>query len=201
MTNRRLDFTAVKNKEITYNELGAGLTVANLRELTNGMVDAMLNLIAGCVDEDVTFSPVDPDADDHYATDEREKNISWTLGHVIVHTTASAEESAALAAELARGVVYHGRSRSEVPWEMVMTIQQCRQRLEESRRMRLASLEMWPDQPDLANTYEPWKAIGEINAVGRFVLGLSHDDSHLDQIAKIVRQAKVAGELTPSLAQ
>lgn len=46
------------------------MTVANLRELTNGMVDPMLNLIAGCVDEDVTFLPVDPDADDHYATDD-----------------------------------------------------------------------------------------------------------------------------------
>ncbi|GIK38907.1 MAG: hypothetical protein BroJett011_27400 [Chloroflexota bacterium] len=176
---------------MTYNELGAGLSVVDLRELTNGMVDAMLNLIAGCVDEDVTYIPVDPNTDDPYATDESERNIPWTLGHVIVHTTASAEESAGLAAELARGVAYHGRSRNEVPWEMVTTIQQCRQRLEESRRMRLASLEMWPDQPDLANTYEPWKAIGEINAVGRFILGLSHDDSHLGQVAKIVGQAKV----------
>ena len=53
-------------------------------------------------------------------------------------------------ADLARGVAFHGRSRSEVPWETVTTIAQCRARLEESRRMRLASLDMWPDQPYLA---------------------------------------------------
>jgi hypothetical protein len=42
--------------------------------------------------------------------------LPWTLGHVIVHITASAEESAFLAAELARGVHRRtGRSRFEVP--------------------------------------------------------------------------------------
>jgi hypothetical protein len=109
-----------------------------------------------------------------------------------VHTTASAEESAALAAELARGVEFHGRSRYETPWETVTTIAQCRHRLEESRRMRLMSLEMWPDQPHLDNVYEPWPGASEVNPIGRFVLGLMHDDAHLDQIAKIVRQAKAA---------
>jgi len=192
MSRRLLDFTPVRNKEITLAEFVARLTVDDLRELTNNMVDAVLDLIADCVDEDVTFVPVDPDADDPYATDEAERNIAWTLGHVIVHTTASAEESAGIAAELARGVEYHGRSRYEVPWRTVTKIEQCRQRLEESRRMRLASLDMWPDQPHLDNTYEPWKGIGEINAVGRFVLGLMHDDDHLGQIVEIVRQAKAA---------
>lgn len=189
-SRRMLDFAPVWEREITLRELVANLTAADLRELTNDMIDTMLDLIADCVDEDVAFVPADPDANDTYATDEAERNIAWTLGHVIVHTTASAEESAAIAAELARGVEYHGRSRSEVPWRTVTTIQQCRQRLEESRRMRLASLEMWPAQPHLDNTYEPWKAVGEINAVSRFVLGLLHDDSHLEQIAAIVRQAK-----------
>ncbi len=192
MSRRLLDFTPVRNKEVTLAELVADLTRDDLRELTNAMVDTMLELIADCADEDVTFVPVDPDAHDAYATDEAERNIAWTLGHVIVHTTASAEESAAIAAELARGVEYHGRSRYEVPWRTVTTVEQCRRRLEESRRMRLASLEMWPDEPHLNNTYEPWKAIGEINAISRFALGLLHDDDHLDQIAEIVRQAKAA---------
>jgi hypothetical protein len=31
-----------------------------------------------------------------------------------------------------------------------------------------------------------------MNAVGRFMLGLKHDDEHLAQIAEIVRQAKAA---------
>lgn len=192
MNRRLLDFTPIRNKEITFARFVADLTVDDLRELTNDMVDTMLDLIADCVDEDVTFVPPDPDANDPYAADEAETHMAWTLGHVIVHTTASAEESAAIAAELARGVEYHGRSRYEVPWRTVTTVRQCRRRLEESRRMRLASLEMWPAQPHLDNTYEPWRAIGEVNAVGRFALGLLHDDSHLGQLAEIVRQAKEA---------
>jgi hypothetical protein len=103
--------------------------------------------------------------------------MPWTLGHLIVHVTASAEEAAAIAAELARGVPHRGgRSRSEVHWTTVTTVEQCRQRLEESRRMRLASLGMWPDQPDLSNTYLPPREGAEpVNAVIRFVNGLRHD--------------------------
>jgi len=192
MSKRMLDFTSVRNKELSYNELAADLTVGDLRALTNGMIDTMQALIAEAVDADVVFVPDDPEAEDTFAATEAEKDLVWTLGHVIVHTTAGGEESAALAADLARGVEYHGRSRSEVPWETVTTIQQCRDRLEESRRMRLASLDMWPAQPHLDNTYLPWPAAGEINALSRFILGLGHDDSHLAQIAEIVRQAKVA---------
>jgi hypothetical protein len=193
-SRRFLDLTPVWKGEATLAELVANLTRDDLRELTNDMVDAMLDLIADCTDEDVTFMPVDPDADDRYATDEAERNIPWTLGHVIVHTTASAEESAAIAAELARGVEYHGRSRYEVPWRTVTTVEQCRRRLEESRRMRLASLDMWPDEPHLDNTYTPFDLVGEVNAVGAFALGLAHDSDHLGQIAEIVRQARAARE-------
>lgn len=185
-----LDFTPVRNKEKTIGELAAGLTRDNLHDLTNEMIDRMLDLIADCVDADVTFVPVDPDAHDPSAADEADTELAWTLGHVIVHTTASSEESAALAAELARGVEFHGRSRSEVPWQTVTTIEQCRQRLEESRRMRLVSLEMWPDDAYLDNTYVPYPSIGPINAVGRFIFGLSHDTAHLEQITKIAHQAK-----------
>jgi len=184
-----LNFQAVREKEISFNDLIAGLAKEDLVELTNEMIGTMLNLIQNCVDEDVTFVPKDPDAYDPFAIDEEDVDLPWTLGHVIVHTTASAEESAALASELARGVEFHGRSRSEIPWETVTTIAACRQRLEESRRMRLASLEIWPDQPFLENTYEPWQGAPQVNAIGRFVYGLSHDDSHLEQIAEIVRQA------------
>lgn len=187
-----LDFTPVRNKEITINQLVADLTPKDLVRLTHEMVDTMLDLIAECVDADVIFAPNDPVAYDSFAADETELLLPWTLGHVIVHTTASAEESAALACELARGVAYHGRSRSEVAWETVTTLAQCRQRLEESRRMRLASLEMWPDQPDLENRYATREGAEPINAIARFVYGLSHDDSHLGQIAEIVRQAKAA---------
>lgn len=186
---RFLDFTPVREKRITFAELSVALTPADLRDLTNSMVDAMLEAIANCRDEHVTFVPHDPNAHDPYAADPTEADKGWTLGHVIVHTTASAEETAFLAAELARGVPNHGRSRYEVPWQSITTIAQCRQRLEESRRMRLASLEMWPDPPHLEVTHSPYPSIAPLNAVAYFVFGLAHDDDHLGQIREIVRQA------------
>jgi hypothetical protein len=186
-----LDFTPLRNREMTMAELTADLTPQDLRQLTNEMIDRMLDLIAGCGDAAVIFVPVDPDANDVYAVDSSLENLAWTLGHVIVHATASSEESAFLAAELARGVPFEKRrSRSEIAWEMVTTIAQCRHRLEESRRMRLSSLDLWPDEPYLDNVYYSRPDGPPVNAVGRFVYGLVHDDSHLGQIAEIVRQAK-----------
>ncbi len=187
-----LDFKAVREKRITLAELVAGLTRDDLCTLTHEMVNKMLSLIADCVDADVTFVPFDPKAHDPFAAREQDIKLAWTLGHVIVHTTASAEEAAFLAAELARGVPPHGRSRSEVLWQTVTTISQCRRRLEESRRMRLASLDLWPDEPHLDNVCEAWPNGPQVNAIGRFVLGLSHDDSHLGQLADIVQQARAA---------
>lgn len=187
-----LDFTPVRNKEKSYAELVADMTVADLRDLTNEIVDYQLSLLADCTDADVVFVPQDPEANDPYAEDDGDKEIAWTLGHLIVHTTASSEEGAALAAEMARGVVRDGRSRSEILWQSMTTIAQCQQRLEESRRMRLASLEMWPDAPYLDNKVTPWAAIGEIDAYGRFILGLAHDQGHLAQIEDVIAQAKAA---------
>lgn len=184
-----LDFTRVRSKEITLAELTAVLTLEDLRRLTNEMIDVQLALIAGCTDADVVFVPEDPQAHDSAAATEGEVKLPWTLGHVIVHTTASSEEYAFIAAELARGVVFHGRSRSEVYWETIKTIAQCRARLDESRRMRLASLGLWPDKPHLDNEYRPSETAPSYNAVRRFVGGLSHDDSHLAHIKEIVRQA------------
>ena len=185
-----LDFRAVREKRITLAELVAGLTRDDLCNLTHEMVTTMLSLIADCVDGDVPFVPADPGAHDRFAAREEDIKLAWTLGHVIVHTTASAEEAAFLAAELARGVSPHGRSRSEAPWQTVTTINQCRRRLEESRRMRVASLDLWPDEPHLDNVCEAWPSGPQVNAIGRFVLGLSHDNDHVGQIAEIVRQAK-----------
>src|SRR5919108_3058701 len=118
-----LDFTAVRDKRQPLSERGDGLAPADLRRLTNEMIDTMLGMIAGCTDADVVFVPDDPAADDPVAATEAEVHMPWTLGHVIVHTTASSEEAAAIAAELARGVPHRGgRSRSEVPWQSVTTI-------------------------------------------------------------------------------
>ena len=174
------------------NELAAELTIADLRRLTNESVDAMLALLAEAADADIVFVPDDPDASDTYAVNPMDRDLAWTLGHNVVHATASAEEYAAVAAELARGVPFHGRSRSETPWQTITTIAQCRARLEESRRMRLASLELWPGQPNLEEGYMAWKGSGWVNAKGIFAWGLAHDDDHRRQIANILEQAREA---------
>lgn len=184
-----LDFQSVRDKKVRLQELVKGLTKDDLRRELNEMYDEVLRLIANGTDAHVTFEPKDSEADDPYAV-AGEETVAWTLGHVIVHITASMEESAALAAELARGVEYHGRSRWEVPWREVTDIEQCRTRLEESRRMCLASLEMWPEPPHMDNTYTP-AAPGALphNCISRFASGLKHASDHLGQIAEIVRQA------------
>ncbi len=185
-----LDFEPVRAKRTTLNELAAPLSLDDLRRLTDEMARRMLDLIANCVDADVTFEPLDPAADDKFAATPGEVKLAWNLGHVIVHATASAEEAAAVAAELARGVAYHGRSRYETPWREVRTIAACRARLEDSRRMCLASLGMWPQAPHLDNLAEIIPGQPPVDAKGRFLMGLMHANSHLEHIAEIVRQAR-----------
>lgn len=188
------DFTPIHDGQLSTKQFieREKISPSDLRTLTNEMIERMLALIADCVDADVTFVPSDPNANDTYASNADDVDLAWTLGHVIVHTTASSEESAFIAVEIARGVAWRGgRARYEVAWETVKTIQQCRERLEESRRMRLASLDMWPYAPHLKNTYEPRAGIIH-NCISRFVAGLAHDDSHLEQIEKIVAQARAA---------
>ena len=186
-----IDFGAIARKEKTMAELCDHLTIGELRDLTNEMADMVLDLIADCTDADVTFVPVDPDAHDDFAESADEVNLAWTLGHVIVHATATAEESAFLAAELARGVQRVGRSRAEVPWQSITTVAQCRERIEESRRMRLASLGMWPTVPHLDNTAASHSQ-GPLNPPARFCTGLSHASKHVPQMREIIRQAKAA---------
>src|SRR5260221_7934671 len=161
-----------------------------LRRPANETLNAVQRLLRGCKDADVTFVPVDPLAHDSAATGEGEAAIAWTLGHIVVHMTATTEESAALAAELARGVPFHGRSRNEVPWQTITSVKQCRARLEESRRMRLASLGMWPEHPDLSLSYVPWDGAPEHNAIQRFMIGIRHEAAHLDQIRDVIAQAR-----------
>jgi hypothetical protein len=187
-----LDFSKVRNHEITFGELTEGLAAEDLRSLTNEMIDEVIRLMAGSEDEDVVFVPQDPEANDPYAATAEEIHMPWTLGHVIVHITASSEESAFLAAELARGVPRRrARSRYEVHWKSMKTIEQCFHRLEESRRMQLSCLEVWPDQPHMDNGYESRFGMW-VDPVVQFIFGLSHADSHLGQIQDIVQQAKAA---------
>jgi len=55
--------------------------------------------------------------------------------------------------------------------------------------MRIGSIKLWTEKPHLGNVYQAWAEGPTVNAVGNFVLGLMHDDSHLGQIEEIVRQA------------
>ncbi|RRR77122.1 MAG: DinB family protein [Candidatus Viridilinea halotolerans] len=174
----------------TVAEVVGDLTQDDLTRETNALIYRMLELIAECDDADVVFQPTDPGAHDPAAADAAEAHIAWTLGHVVVHVTAGGEEQAFLAAEQARGVAFHGRSRYEVPWETVTTLAQVRARLEESRRMMLACLAVWPDAPHLALEEEVWPGGPRVNAVGRHAIGLAHGFGHLAQIAEIVRQSR-----------
>ncbi len=185
------DFSAVWSGEQSIAEMAARIGLADLRTMADEIVDEELALIEGAVDEDVVFVPDDPEADDPGAGGE-EATEGWTLGHVVVHVTAGSEEGAATALTLARGAPVEGRPRYETPWERMRTVPQVVQRLEESRRMRLAMLAAWPDEPDLATTIVLVEQFGPLNAVGRYLLGLMHEDGHLAQIAEIMRQARLA---------
>ena len=163
---------------------------AELARLTDASIDRFLGLLDGATDDEVRFVPDDPDAVDPAALDPVDRGLAWTVAHNVVHATASGEEYAAVASELARGVDFHGRPRFETPWQTVTTVDQCRRRLEESRRIRRASLLMWPDEPDLRRGYAPWKQSGWVNAQGIFAWGLAHDQSHHAQVEWILRQAR-----------
>jgi hypothetical protein len=185
-----LDFSPVHSRVKTSQELAAGLSREDLAKLTEEMCDLQLEATRDAVDEDVDRVPEDPEANDTFAAKPEDVGLSWTLGHVVVHTTASSEEAAAVALTLARGLPVDGRSRYEVPWEGVRTVAFIRGRIEESRRMRLAMLAAWPDKPHLDNFYAPSEGRPPMNALGRFVSGLAHDSSHLDQMRKIMAQAR-----------
>ncbi len=187
-----IDYERLHNDSQDLIKIVEDMNIEDLRNELNSMIDTFEGMISGCVDADAVFEPQDPAAYDPDAADPEEVHMAWTLAHVIVHLTASTEEKAFLAAEMARGVRLHGRSRFEVPWQTVMTIGQCRQRLAECRRMCLASLDMWPDDPCLRNKKMPWPGYPRVDARGYFILGLSHAADHLEQVREIVHQAKAA---------
>ncbi len=171
--------------------LAEGISVAQLRDETNASVDRILAVIAGATDADVTFVPQDAKAFDEHAAKEKQHD-GWTLAHVIAHQTASSEEAAFIAAELARGVENHGRSRYETAWESITTAAQLQQRLKECRRMRLAALDIWPDAPALTNTYVMAEGTPPINATARYALGLFHEHAHMEQLSSVMAQAVAA---------
>lgn len=188
-----INFAAYHNKQKTLSEMSAGLGIADLHRLLDEQYDYIEAQLEGLNDAEVTYIPLDPEAYDPYAADEAEIKLAWTLGHVIVHLSASAEEATAQATNLARGVKVRGRSRYETPWQSVKSASQVLKRLAESRRMQHALLEAWPTEPDLELTYTPaYPGAQPRNAIGYFISGLAHSDSHLKQIENILTQARTS---------
>ena len=187
-----IELHSLGDSNLQISEITDGKSKDDLRTLVHAMIDTQLKMIDGCTDADVVFTPIDKEAHDPHAVSEDELGMAWTLGHVIVHCCASSEESTFLAAELARGIENHGRSRYEHHWITISTIKQCQEILEESRRMRLATLDIWPHEPHLDIRYEVWDGGPIANATELFVVGHMHEYSHLDQIRDIVNQAHTA---------
>jgi len=192
-----IDFSPMRDGRLTFIECAEqeNITPADLKKYSDESIDFLLSLTDGLDDADITFEPEDPEADDPYAV-EGEENIGWTFGHLIAHVTASSEEGAAFSSLLARGIAAAERPRYETPWREVATVAQVRQRLEESRRMRHAYLETWPDVPFLdvhRIISERFVArFGNMNAPAAFLFALSHEVGHYDQIKDVREQALAA---------
>lgn len=194
-----IDFSAVRDGEKKIIDLcrDDNITIDDLRDATNESIDFLLEIVSDLDDADIVFDPNDSEANDPYAA-EGEENIGWTMGHLIAHVTASSEEGAAFSSLLARGVEsVEARPRYETPWKEMTTKAHCVQRLEESRRIRLAYLDTWPDEPDYENlrvgmSEGAQEYFGDLNAPAVFLMGLGHELGHYDQIKEVKQQALAA---------
>lgn len=193
----RLDFSAIRNGDVKLSDFAQHVTVADLRDMTNESINTILAIIADLDDADITFDPIDPLADDPYAKPGEEK-IGWSIAHLVVHVTASSEEWATYGSILARGIPYprEPRLRYETEWRSITTKAQCLQRLEESRRMRLAYLDAFPDDPSLETYHEMSENFvnkyGQCNAIVAVLLGLMHEEGHFAQFRDVHDQAVAA---------
>ncbi len=190
-----IDFSPVRSGDVKYLKFAEQFTIDDLRKATNKSVDYLLSLFDGLNDEHVAFEPVDEEADDPYAV-AGEEHIGWSLGHLVAHVTASSEEGAAISSLLARGFPTGERPRYETPWREVTTIAHVTQRLEESRRIRLAYLDTWPDKPflDVYRGVSPrfLERFGNMNAPAAFLFALSHEHGHYEQFKEVKDQAFAA---------
>lgn len=188
-----IDFQLVLSKEKTLLDLADQYRRADLAAALNSYVDTTCQVINDLDDESLTYIPFDPEANDPYAATEAERHAGWNLAHLVLHVTASAEEAAAFSSLLARGVAIGGRLRSEGDWREVTTHAEVISRLEESRRMCLAYLDTWPDNPDLVTVRimpESFK-LPAPNAPVSFLFGLMHWHNHLEQFRKVADQGRL----------
>jgi hypothetical protein len=182
-----IDFTSVFSGQRKIAELATDVTLTDLKAATNAQIDEMAGQLRDLSDAQVVFVAADPQA---------EGGIGWNVAHLIAHVTASSEENAAISSILARGINYpfEPRLRYETEWTTLTTTAGCLQRLEESRRIRQAYLNAWPDQPhlDTYRTLPPAFAerVGQLNATGACLLGLVHEAGQLAQLRNIIGQAR-----------
>jgi hypothetical protein len=180
-------------------DFAARFTAEELRRITNAYYDAIFDIIENATDAEIAFLPHDEHADDPYAKP-GEEHIGWSLGHLVVHTTASLEEDALYSSILARGIPYprEPRLRYETPWETVITRDGAMQRLAESRRICLSYLDTWPDTPfldvvrDMSERFV--EKLGPQNAPAAYLLGLKHMDDHMAQFRDVYAQALAASQ-------
>lgn len=194
----KIDFSPLDNKEMTIVEFANQFSVDDLRAATEISIKTVRGFVEDMTEEQLVFVPHDPNANDQAAI-EGEEHIGWSLAHLVLHVTASCEEGAAFSSVLARGIPIGGRLRSEPYWKTVTTKKQVLQRLEESRRMRLAFLDTWPDKPHL-DVYrelpEESPMHNKINAIVSFLFGLKHESGHYEQFREARRQAMEATAAT-----
>jgi hypothetical protein len=193
-----IDFSPVRKREVKIMSFAAQFSLDEVRQAANHSVDFLLDLLNDLTDADVTFIPHDPEANDPYAPADQQ-NIGWSLAHLVLHVTASTEEYAATASVLARGIDYPAepRIRYEPDWQTTtQTVAECRQRLLESKRMRNAFLDSFPDQPHAHTRWQRSERFieifGELDYKGAYLMGLSHEYEHHAQFVEVKRQALAA---------
>ena len=173
--------------QISYADLMKDVQYRDLYTSTDELFQTMQTLIEGATDSTVTFVPRDEAL-------QNPEEQGWTLAHVVNHFTASLEETASVAVTLARGISLESRLRYEVPWEETRTIQQVRDRMQESHRMCRAFLDAWPSTPNLDITVERIPHFGPLNAIRMYMLGILHGERHIGQVREIMKQAKEQGK-------
>lgn len=192
-----IDYSPVRSGETKMLEFSRRFTPVDLRAETSALYNAVHDIIKDMTDAQITHIPYDPHANDTHAV-AGEENIGWSLAHLVLHVTASAEEGAAFGSLLARGIPAGGRLRYEPDWKTYTTKAQVIERLEESRRIVLAYLDAWPNQPhldvlrDLSPRYI--EKVGQMNATATHLSSLMHMDEHLDQFREAARQARETTE-------
>ena len=198
----QIDFRPLSEKTMTPLEFAAQFSLDDLRAAVNTYLDTVRDLVKDFTDAQLVFEPDDPKAQDNYAATAEEVNMGWSLAHLALHVTASLEEGCAFSSVLARGIPIEGRLRYEPGWREVTSRQQVLTRIEESRRMCLAYLNTWPEEPhlDVYRKFPPDSRFANvsINAPAAFLSSLSHLNGHLEQFHEVARQVQNTAQAAPS---